>query len=84
MQRERFDSLSGLPGAGTEAQQHGNAAALHELSREGDNRLSRVPGGEEVGGGEIELTVCDEGPCFCAGTGKAILKWLGPGHFEVI
>ncbi len=47
MQRERSHRLSCLSGAGTAAQQHGNAAALHELSREGDRRLSRVPGGEE-------------------------------------
>ncbi len=47
MQRKRFHRLSCLPGARTAARQHGNAAALYELSREGDRRLSRVPGGEE-------------------------------------
>ena len=54
MQRERLNRLSGLPRAGKEAQQHGNAAAVHELPREGDDSLSRVPGREEGEPGEVD------------------------------
>jgi hypothetical protein len=53
MQGERFHRLSGMPRAGKAAQQYGAAASVHELSREGDQRLSPVPGGEEGGRGEI-------------------------------
>jgi thiol-disulfide isomerase/thioredoxin len=54
MQRERFHRLSGLPRAGKAAQQHGNAAAVHELPREGDECLSCVPGREESEPGEVD------------------------------
>jgi hypothetical protein len=42
-----------MPRAGTAAQQHRIAAALHELPREGDERLPGVPGGEEGGPGGV-------------------------------
>jgi hypothetical protein len=54
MQRERLRRLSGLPRAGKAAQQQRSAAALSELPREGDDRLSRLPGSEAGKQGELE------------------------------
>ncbi len=49
MQREGVHYLSGMPRTGKTAKQHGDAAAVHELPREGDERVYRLPGGEESG-----------------------------------